>query len=99
MPTRDTWWDRAACKDADPGIFTTTQDGGCALNNFEEARKLCKGCPVRTDCLTDALTSPPTWVHSEIEGSHSVITATGFSMFQAGLTPSELNQLYRRGQQ
>lgn len=98
MPERDTWWDRAACKETDPAIFTTPKNGGYAWNNFEHARKLCGGCPVRTDCLADALNQPPTWSHPDFDGGGQVITATGFSMFQAGLTPAELNELYHRSQ-
>lgn len=88
-------WALAACQETDPAIFTFPQDGGEGYRNFEEARKLCGSCPIRFDCLEDALSAPPTWVHEDIDSGHMQITA-GYSMFQAGLTPAELSTLAQK---
>ena len=48
IPT--TWTVDAACRDADPAIFFVDHGGSAA-----EARIICAGCPVRTQCLDYAL--------------------------------------------
>ena len=48
---KDTWWDRAACKDADHSIF-------CRDHNVSEAREakaICGRCPVQKECLKETL--------------------------------------------
>ena len=47
-PTQD-WIALSACKDADPDELFVT---GAAQNR---AKAVCMGCPVRTECLSDAL--------------------------------------------
>jgi hypothetical protein len=42
------WRERAACQGADPALF---EQG----DNLSAARRVCGMCPVRTDCLADAL--------------------------------------------
>lgn len=66
---RDPWWERAACKDADPDIFlplnlrsTGYRPRGRAGNLpdeivYAEAAEYCRTCPVRVSCLNDALQS------------------------------------------
>jgi WhiB family transcriptional regulator, redox-sensing transcriptional regulator len=44
------WQDQAACRDADPELFFSTDDG-----SRREALTLCAPCPVRTECLEHAL--------------------------------------------
>lgn len=47
-------WDRrAACKGAD--IFLFFPERGDVQQSHAEARVICDGCPVRTECLDDAL--------------------------------------------
>ena len=48
IPT--TWMADAACRDADPAIFFVDHGGSAA-----EARTICAGCPVQTQCLDYAL--------------------------------------------
>jgi WhiB family transcriptional regulator, redox-sensing transcriptional regulator len=43
------WTSRAACKGADPDALFVQ---GAAQNR---AKLICRGCPVRTECLADAL--------------------------------------------
>lgn len=47
----NTWWHRAACVDSDPRIFEQTQN----FQDWTEAKATCRRCPVRDDCLRDAL--------------------------------------------
>jgi WhiB family redox-sensing transcriptional regulator len=46
------WRDRAACRGEDPELFfpigTTGRDYDAQV---EEAKAVCRGCPVRTECL------------------------------------------------
>ncbi len=44
-----TWGSRAACRQADPDTLFVQ---GAAQNR---AKAVCLGCPVRTECLADAL--------------------------------------------
>ena len=46
---RDDWTRFAACRDTDPDQLFVT---GAAQH---EAKAVCKGCPVRAQCLADAL--------------------------------------------
>ena len=43
------WTARAACKETDPDELFVQ---GAAQNR---AKLICRGCPVRTECLADAL--------------------------------------------
>lgn len=51
LPEPADWRREAACLGHDPGIFFDDRQGNRALN-------ICHGCPVRTECLEDALTLP-----------------------------------------
>lgn len=44
------WQDQAACRDADPDLFFTSDDQA-----RREALARCAGCPVRLECLDHAL--------------------------------------------
>lgn len=46
------WMQRAACLDIDPEIFYPEKGNHLAAT---QARKVCRGCPVQSDCLTHAL--------------------------------------------
>lgn len=52
------WMDRAACKGEDVDTFfpTATKGPGQEERAAVEAKVICKGCDVRTDCLAYALT-------------------------------------------
>jgi WhiB family redox-sensing transcriptional regulator len=51
----DNWRDRAACRTEDPDLFFPVGTTGPALLQIEEAKSVCRGCPVRDDCLEWAL--------------------------------------------
>lgn len=45
-----TWWDRALCAQTDPGPFFPEKGG-----STREAKRVCRNCEVRADCLEYAL--------------------------------------------
>lgn len=57
------WYTEAACKGVDTNIFF----GGTAASN-KEATKYCNQCPIRAECLEDALQYPPIDQHGLIGG-------------------------------
>jgi WhiB family redox-sensing transcriptional regulator len=52
---RDDWRDLASCRDTDPDLFFPVGTAGPALRQVDEAKRICRTCPVRTPCLTRAL--------------------------------------------
>jgi WhiB family redox-sensing transcriptional regulator len=52
---RDDWRDDAACLHADPELFFPDGAAGLALRQMDEAKQICRSCPVRQPCLTWAL--------------------------------------------
>jgi WhiB family redox-sensing transcriptional regulator len=53
---RQTWQAKAACRDIEnPDIFFAEHPG--ANKSTNEAKKICKQCPVRIDCLEYAITN------------------------------------------
>ena len=51
------WRHRAACRDVDPEIFFPIGNSGPAVLQIEEAKQVCRRCPVMESCLEWALTS------------------------------------------
>jgi WhiB family transcriptional regulator, redox-sensing transcriptional regulator len=49
-----TWFEEAACTSADPDAWWPTK-GGAASGTVANAKRICRGCPVRTPCLKYAL--------------------------------------------
>ena len=49
------WRHRSACKDEDPELFFPIGNSGPALLQIEEARSVCRRCPVMETCLQWAL--------------------------------------------
>ncbi|GGZ96774.1 WhiB family transcriptional regulator [Streptomyces echinoruber] len=49
------WRDRAACRDEDPELFFPVGTGGTALLQAEQAKAVCRRCPVTEQCLEFAL--------------------------------------------
>jgi WhiB family transcriptional regulator, redox-sensing transcriptional regulator len=45
------WRDDAACLHADPDLFFPVGTTGPALDQIDEARRICRACPVRKRCL------------------------------------------------
>ena len=56
--TRPTWQRRAACREMAPELFFPTLHGTAQLRAVEQAKAVCRGCPVVADCLTAALADP-----------------------------------------
>ena len=53
--TRMDWRHRALCRDEDPELFFPIGNTGPALLQIEEAKAVCRRCPVVTECLQWAL--------------------------------------------
>ncbi|MFF9909147.1 WhiB family transcriptional regulator [Streptomyces sp. NPDC013457] len=51
----DSWRARAACQDVDPDLFFPVGTGAPALIQVEEAKEVCRRCPVREECLRWAM--------------------------------------------
>jgi WhiB family redox-sensing transcriptional regulator len=49
------WRDRAACRGADIDLFFPEWAAGSASRDTEQAKLMCRDCPVRTLCLDWAL--------------------------------------------
>jgi hypothetical protein len=44
--TPQPWFEQAACTQSDPDAWYPTKGG-----NVEQAKRVCAGCPVRSECL------------------------------------------------
>ncbi|MCK8678838.1 WhiB family transcriptional regulator [Streptomyces lichenis] len=51
------WRHRAVCRDEDPDLFFPIGNTGPALLQAEEAKGVCRRCPVREPCLEWAIES------------------------------------------
>ena len=51
------WRHRSACRDEDPELFFPVGNTGPALQQIEEAKKVCNRCLVINECLKWALES------------------------------------------
>ena len=51
------WRAEALCRDTDPELFFRIGTTGAALVQIEQARAVCRQCPVQADCLDFALTT------------------------------------------
>ncbi len=49
------WRRLAACRDVDPAVFFPIGLTGEAIERIDEAKAICRGCPVRLVCLQYAL--------------------------------------------
>jgi WhiB family redox-sensing transcriptional regulator len=49
------WRESAACRTVDPDLFFPIGSTGPALAQIEEAKAVCRRCPVREECLHRAL--------------------------------------------
>ena len=52
---RTDWRDDAACLHADPDLFFPIGTAGPALVQIDQAKRICRACPVQAPCLTWAL--------------------------------------------
>jgi WhiB family transcriptional regulator, redox-sensing transcriptional regulator len=55
MTVRINWREDVACLDADPELFFPIGTQGGSLRQIEEAKRICRRCPVRRQCLAWAL--------------------------------------------
>jgi hypothetical protein len=55
MTVRMNWREDAACGDADPDLFFPIGTTGNALRQIDEAKRICRFCPVHIQCLAWAL--------------------------------------------
>jgi WhiB family redox-sensing transcriptional regulator len=51
------WRQHAVCREEDPELFFPIGHAGPALTQTEEAKAVCRRCPVSSECLTWALES------------------------------------------
>jgi WhiB family redox-sensing transcriptional regulator len=51
------WRQHAVCREEDPELFFPIGHTGPALRQIEDAKAVCRRCPVRSDCLAWALDS------------------------------------------
>ncbi|AWT41325.1 MULTISPECIES: WhiB family transcriptional regulator [Streptomyces] len=51
----DNWRDRAECRTEDPDLFFPIGTSGPSLMQTEQAKAVCRRCPVREPCLRFAL--------------------------------------------
>jgi WhiB family redox-sensing transcriptional regulator len=56
----DRWRDHAACRGQDPDLFFPIGTTGPALAQLEQARAVCRRCPVQERCLEWALETDQT---------------------------------------
>ncbi|MFI6648215.1 WhiB family transcriptional regulator [Streptomyces sp. NPDC050529] len=54
MPTEN-WRMHAACREEDPDLFFPIGSTGPALVQTEDAKAVCRSCPVQAECLRWAL--------------------------------------------
>jgi WhiB family redox-sensing transcriptional regulator len=48
-------WSNAACREVDPELFFPISGNGLGLVQIDEAKAVCRRCPVMTRCLEWAL--------------------------------------------
>jgi len=51
------WRNDAACKDENPDVFFPIGTTGIAVEQVEDAKRICARCPVQEPCLEFALAS------------------------------------------
>ena len=51
----DDWRERAACRGENPELFFPVGTSGPALQQIEQAKAICRRCPVVAECLAAAL--------------------------------------------
>jgi WhiB family redox-sensing transcriptional regulator len=85
----DSWRDQASCLDVDPELFFPVGIGEPAVEQAEEAKAVCRACPVLAQCREFELTPTP---RGGLRNEHGVF---------AGLTVverrAELRRRARRG--
>jgi WhiB family redox-sensing transcriptional regulator len=55
------WTERSACQNEDPDLFFLKEGEVYKPGRFDEAQRICGGCPVRYDCDTYATRAKEKW--------------------------------------
>ncbi len=55
VPLRAPWRERAACAGKDTSLWLLSVGVNHGAANYAEAERICQGCPVRIECLDDAV--------------------------------------------
>ncbi|MFF1511875.1 WhiB family transcriptional regulator [Streptomyces sp. NPDC058326] len=55
LPVNTNWRERSACREEDPELFFPIGNTGPALLQIEEAKAVCRRCPVMETCLRWAM--------------------------------------------
>jgi WhiB family transcriptional regulator, redox-sensing transcriptional regulator len=55
MIATSSWWEQAACQNADPELFFPAVAGSAALSEIATAKGVCMSCAIRRRCLEYAL--------------------------------------------
>lgn len=79
------WGELAACKGSDPRIFDGVPTGYNRPFDFSAARQKCSECIVTRQCLEDAIA---------VASAANLERGTRFWVFQAGMTPRQLQEEY-----
>lgn len=58
--TPQPWHDQAACASTDPELFYPPDHRG-AVTGYRAAKRVCAGCPVKAECLADAMERDEQW--------------------------------------
>lgn len=53
------WADQAACASTDPELFYAPDHPGAGA--YRSAKRICANCPVKTECLADAMERVEQW--------------------------------------
>ena len=54
------WWEQASCRGLDQRLWFPIDDRAGGGFSAAVAQRICARCPVRNDCLTEALADPMT---------------------------------------
>ena len=83
----EAWWERGLCRGIkNPWIFESPEQRGPRArwrgDQWQEAKKMCRHCPVKQQCLEFVLDQPASeWQRG---------------LFAAGLTPRQLQEIRER---
>lgn len=75
------WRERGACLGVDPELFYPVGEGVAVAAQTDRARRVCAGCPVRTECLAEVMASEDPGLRWGIAG---------------GLSPVDRSELFAR---
>lgn len=89
----DSWFEYAACRDADRRLFFEPEDEGAKPRErrIRAAKAVCAACPVRRECLLFALATP------ERYGIWGGFTARERATLKQRRTPRPAGRSDRRG--